>query len=569
MKKSISLFLALVMVLATFTFLPVSATSGTMAGEGTLAEPYLVADKADVLSIGRGTYAANAYYKLTADIDMNGHNATWNGLFGLSNNDTTYGQGNGAFAGTLDGDGHCIFNFRLESQGIFNTLDNGATIKNITFGRYDDVSTEDTDEYNAIKVGKESFSTTVEYQFGVLANQVPAGTVNVENVNIIVDADLNVGDKRNDKGALGASVMFRETKDGAVLNVKDCNVEGTYDMEFVNPFKADNYNGHQFGGLVGLVGTGATIDVDGFTYDVDYKATITYSTKKEGFNYLKRPVFAYGGLIGRVVSKTDAPAADNKKINITVDDFTNTGKIEVVINNTATATAQLPADTYTAVIGGCIGFVQEGATKKESPVISISNSTFASDAVLSYSDGFYDEVPAGNMSFDNKFVSSKGYMIGSVAYVDAGTITLTDCTNVSADTALEATPHYEYQPNIRFIGAQKNTTANSVRFLAVVDSLDYESINFEVKTNHNEIPYIWNQEVTSAYLSIKDGATTVTATELGGLAIVAFVLTDIPAESIDFQVKLTQTGATAPVWIETDNYGGYETITVDNAPAQS
>lgn len=97
------------------------SVSFAASGEGTATDPYLVSTVSDLLNIRNDLTAC---YKLTADIDMNGIAFTPIG-----------NENDGAFSGTLDGDGHKIKNLTAGDEntkyaGLIGYLE--GTVKNLT-----------------------------------------------------------------------------------------------------------------------------------------------------------------------------------------------------------------------------------------------------------------------------------------------------------------------------------------------------------------------------------------------------------------------------------------------------
>jgi hypothetical protein len=130
MKKTLAIILALVMSLSLLGAFSVSAAevydgtsvSASLAGAGTEADPYLIANGAD-LAYFAANAVAGASYKLTADIIW--ANAP------TANNWTPVP----AFSGTFDGNGHTIsgiYCVGTTKVGFFATTEATAVIKNLT-----------------------------------------------------------------------------------------------------------------------------------------------------------------------------------------------------------------------------------------------------------------------------------------------------------------------------------------------------------------------------------------------------------------------------------------------------
>ncbi|MEI7502694.1 MAG: T9SS type A sorting domain-containing protein [Paludibacter sp.] len=142
MKKIITLlFSALLAVSAFATAWDGTAAAAFAGGTGTVGDPYQIATAeqlAYLASQANATQTANVntsgiYYKLTADIDLNGPTKSWTPI-GTST--TT------AFAGIFDGDNHLVSNIYINNtasgnpKGLFGyvegTVSANVIIKNIT-----------------------------------------------------------------------------------------------------------------------------------------------------------------------------------------------------------------------------------------------------------------------------------------------------------------------------------------------------------------------------------------------------------------------------------------------------
>lgn len=103
----------------------IHATLGNLAGSGTAASPYQVADYADLAKIGKGSYSASATYRLVADIDASPSDTA----------DATHGFAPVAFSGTFHGGGHTIANLSIRragsDAGLFASLATGALVDSL------------------------------------------------------------------------------------------------------------------------------------------------------------------------------------------------------------------------------------------------------------------------------------------------------------------------------------------------------------------------------------------------------------------------------------------------------
>ena len=124
-KSALTVLLSLMMILVMFP-----ANAFAMDGEGTTADPYIIATAADLyefaIKVNEGDNTACAV--LTADITLTGED--W----------TPIGKENACmYEGTFDGDGHTITGLSVDIQsdntiyaGLFGFLGEGGTIKNLS-----------------------------------------------------------------------------------------------------------------------------------------------------------------------------------------------------------------------------------------------------------------------------------------------------------------------------------------------------------------------------------------------------------------------------------------------------
>jgi len=138
----------------------------------------------------------NVTVKLTKDIDLGGSN--WNEGGAIA----AYGP---AFSGTLDGNGHTIYNLGAANNwtyanALFRTIGNDVTIKNLNI--------EDANINNAAASGKNK-------EYAILVGIVGSGTLTIENVTI---ADSSVSCKNS------AGILVGGMTEGAI-RCKDVTIE--------------------------------------------------------------------------------------------------------------------------------------------------------------------------------------------------------------------------------------------------------------------------------------------------------------------------------------------------------
>ncbi len=115
------------------------AASSFEGGEGTAESPYLIKTAEQLAKIAKDvrdidTTYEDTYFKMVADIDLDGHEWTPIG-YNYSEGDEIYKKD---FMGKFDGDGHKIMNLyinglsRDKSVGLFNNTEEGFELRNLT-----------------------------------------------------------------------------------------------------------------------------------------------------------------------------------------------------------------------------------------------------------------------------------------------------------------------------------------------------------------------------------------------------------------------------------------------------
>ncbi|WP_305113360.1 family 20 glycosylhydrolase [Thomasclavelia cocleata] len=125
MKRILKFILCTFVIFASLTVNFVHGEDGNFAGGGVVDNPYLINSKEDLIKMSLLVDSvdgyANAYYKVMTDIDMEEVDFT---PIGSKN----------SFSGVLDGNGHVIFNLKINSDkdqvGLISFL-NGGTVKNL------------------------------------------------------------------------------------------------------------------------------------------------------------------------------------------------------------------------------------------------------------------------------------------------------------------------------------------------------------------------------------------------------------------------------------------------------
>ena len=211
MKKLISLLFCVLLTATTMAGTPWDGTTGSnqfAGGSGTLGDPYQIATAEQLAYLASLTNAAGQttngntagiYYKLTADIDLNGPAKSWTPI-GVTA--TT------AFAGIFDGDNHSISNIYINNtssgnpQGLFGWVQGtsstnlSAIIQNITMGSGSVTTTYTTGAtYTASLVGRGQYIQLINCKNTInVTGYTNAGGIigRVDGVSMI-DGCSNVG----------------------------------------------------------------------------------------------------------------------------------------------------------------------------------------------------------------------------------------------------------------------------------------------------------------------------------------------------------------------------------------
>ncbi len=126
----LSLFLAVACLIGKVGWAGTGTYSG---GSGTEAEPYKIANLADILELAGTTDDYSEYFILTADIDMAGAGAFHEAVIAQDTSDSDDFQGT-AFSGVFDGNGHVIQNLVIDPNdgndyiGLFGYVRNDLNI---------------------------------------------------------------------------------------------------------------------------------------------------------------------------------------------------------------------------------------------------------------------------------------------------------------------------------------------------------------------------------------------------------------------------------------------------------
>ncbi len=263
----------------------------------------------------------DAYYKLTKDIDCGGELSS---IF----NSSSY------FSGTLDGDGHKIYNFKMDSNqytGLFGYM-TGATVKNLVL---EDVS------YS---------STRSNTYLGALAGY--AKRCVIENV-VVRNLTLSHSGQTSSYAYIGGLI-------GQAVNctIKDCSVQN---LNFEAPLvRLKMYIG-------GFVGENKNSSIDQCRVDGTIKATVSYTSNKDGCLYL-------GGFSG----------VNDSNLGIT----RSYAKVDITTTESSTTLSSSGRETFKLRVGGFNGGNINDASRFENCASIGDISVTSTSAYFVYVGGF-------------------------------------------------------------------------------------------------------------------------------------------------------------------------------------
>ena len=254
MKKALSLFLSLVMVVG---LIPMAAMSvSAVVAEPATSSTVTIDDAAEFIALlGDGKTAENTKYVLAADIDLGGKDVTAT-PFILKNS-------------VFDGGDHTVTGFTFSnyndgtsgawaSVGLFLTAGK-ASIKNLKIGTSAKVIVA---EYAA------NYSAS-----GILVGTVPSGAeLQISNVSIWGNLSQTAGKT----GAWNKKVgTFIGDASGSVT-ISNCVSNGVINAQ-------SNGGSHGAGGFIGFTGETSRIEFDKCTNNTNVESTISNSKKHGGF----------------------------------------------------------------------------------------------------------------------------------------------------------------------------------------------------------------------------------------------------------------------------------------------
>ena len=313
MKKTLAILLALVMSLSLLGAFSVSAAevydgtsvSASLAGAGTEADPYLIANGAD-LAYFAANAVAGASYKLTADI-------VW-ATAPTANNWTPVP----AFSGTFDGNGHTIsgiYCVGTTNVGFFATTEATAVIKNLTI---------DTSYFE----GDSSVAGFVAF----VTPGTPDAPAYLTVENCVNYADIVINKKDGNSGGLIGQIITTAKKENlVVVDVSKCVNYGSVTSK--------TGNGYIGGGIGRLSGAGTVSECANY-------GTITGSS----------------AIVGGVLGQVSYNGADDARYSILIENCLNAG----AVNGTHVSGGILARAYELVTIRNCVNLGQLTVTKDDS-----------------------------------------------------------------------------------------------------------------------------------------------------------------------------------------------------------
>lgn len=334
MKKTIALILALVMSLSFVGVIGASAAevydgtsvSASLSGAGTEADPYLIANGAD-LAFFAANAVAGASYKLTADI-------VW-ATAPTATNWTPVVN----FSGTFDGNGYSISGLYAVGStqvGFIGNTTATAVIKNLT-----------------IKDSHFEADTTVAGIVAFVTPGTPDAPAYITIENCVNYAEIVINKKEGNSGGILGEVITTAKKENLVVaNISKCVNYGNVTSKTGNGY---------IGGVVGrLSGAGTVSECANF-------GTITGAS----------------AIVGGVLGQLSWNGADDARYTILVENCLNAGAV-----NGTHVSGGIAARAYELVtIKNCVNLGQLTVTKDDSNANRFG--AIESNTVSTYENNYY------------------------------------------------------------------------------------------------------------------------------------------------------------------------------------
>ena len=294
-----------------------------LAGAGTEADPYLIANAEQLMKMNRIVNSnevqyRSAYYKLTDNIDMDGQE--WLPLGG-----TTAAT---AFTGGFDGDNKTISNLSVRGGsriGMFGYITD-ATIKNLTL---EDCKMIDTGDSG--------------YVAGLAAES--AGHSFITNCH--VNGEI--------LGISNTAGLVARISTNASITIKNCSVSGRVRGELINGYSGGSYIGGFIAWVQGGAGAGSVITIEDSTMSADVYGGANYTGGFVGYFTANNTVVIKNCDV--ILSETANIVGNRWVGGISGNTVANNNTASMTIENCTVTGGKIKALTTTisSEIGGLIG----------------------------------------------------------------------------------------------------------------------------------------------------------------------------------------------------------------------
>lgn len=298
-----------------------SIAKASIQGNGTEDSPYII-DNANKF-VAFGYLVTNAYWKLTADIDLGGNEWPYGGAAPKT------------FKGHFDGDGHTVSNYTItavsnKANALIGTISgtakaNRAEVKNLNISNVTISATADlaaTTYIGALAGNVIQYADIVDvsvtnvtinvanltganYHGGLVGRLQKNSTINHCSVTGV---SITLGGNITGACYVGGAVGSLESAAGDDSSITGCSVSGTIKTDGSHTLSNNLTNA--FGGVVGYVDQSTTkfSEVRQCTSEVNFNLSGLMPATVSGSNYnMYRSGFVVSGVIGRINTPSRLP----------------------------------------------------------------------------------------------------------------------------------------------------------------------------------------------------------------------------------------------------------------------
>ena len=529
MKKFLAILLTLLMVLPVFSVMVVAeaapdqnAEPGSEAYTAWLkSEGYTaISSYAELKAIT--DFSATAKYYFSADITTDGV--------------TEYALNTSTFLGTIDGNGHTLYNWKQNFVEDF-----GGTLRNVTFSKYvaEDSTTAVVREGNGVKKN------------GVVSGWFLSGTL-IENVV----NNVEFGEVANAIGSFAYAVCGGDNP----IILRNCVNNGSFDSKYQS-------NNHKVGGLIG--GThndGATVifencvnngnvrasQAGGLFGVIGNKLSVTFINCTNNGKIEATTGSTGYGISGGFIASINNGSSIDKEVSITFENCTNTGDV---------LRYDAGSNTKTARQGGFMGYLINNAKT----TLTIRNSTVKdctidgrgtnNTAEWGEAAGLVGKIKSSsaettvtvqNCTVSNVTIEAKEGKFAFVRVALVDTVVLENCVannvvNANGEEVAVTQKDNDGKSVLKFteesevvsINKAQQSVANAdgktaVRFIGTVNSLGFAQIGYYIELNGKTIKL--TTDVVYNSLNANYGESQITAESLNAAFLTAVVMNDVTAD---------------------------------------